>query len=181
MFRHPILIRQWNEENCSVFHSVGKFKLRILRTNFSALFQSSIGRAKDTEKSESIPSPFFSLCTRSFRILVTHFFSPRPSLLPSVILIEIFGSPPKNISGKNHDPPPLIKKQPQHPIYINFELPMKQSINYFIINSQSRPSVYLSTIQAVSQPVNQLNSQSISQSTIQSVNGQLALKNDFMM
>ena len=46
---------------------------------------------------------------------------------------------------------------------------MKQSINYFIINSQSRPSVYLSTIQAVSQPVNQLNSQSISQSTIQSV------------
>ena len=106
MFRHPILIRQWNEENCSVFHSVGKFILRILRTNFSALFQSSIGRAKDTEKSESIPSPFFSLCTRSFCILVTHFFSPRPSLLPSVILIEIFGSPPKNISGKNHDPPP---------------------------------------------------------------------------
>ena len=58
---------------------------------------------------------------------------------------------------------------------------MKQSINYFIINSQSSASVYLSTIQAVSQSVNQLNSQSISQSTIQSVNGLFALKNDLLM
>ena len=63
--------------------------------------------------------------------------------------------------------------------YINFELPMKQSINYF--TSQSSPLVYLSTIQAVSQPVNQLYSQSISQSTIQSVNGPFVLKNDLLM
>ena len=58
---------------------------------------------------------------------------------------------------------------------------MKQSINYFIINSQSSPSVYLSTIQAVSQPVNQLNSETISQSTIQLVNEPFALKNDLLM
>lgn len=76
VFRYPILVRQWNYENCGVFHSVGKFILRILQTNFSVLFQSSIGRGKDTEKSESMPSPFLSLCTQSFRVLVIHFLFP---------------------------------------------------------------------------------------------------------
>ena len=76
VFRHPILVRQWNDENCGVFHSVGKFILRIPQTNFSVLFQSSIGRGKDTEKSESMPSPFLSLCTLSFRVLVIHFLFP---------------------------------------------------------------------------------------------------------
>ena len=130
-----------------------------------------------------MPSPFFSACTQSFRILAINFFSPLPSLLPSVVLIEICGfvvAPLKTYQEKNHDPPPppppkKKKKKTIASIYINFELPMKQSINYFIINSQSSPSVYLSTIQVVSQSVNQLNSQSISQSTIQSVNGPFAL------
>ena len=115
IFCHPILVRQWNDENCSVFHSVGKFILRIARTNFSALFQSSIERAKDTEKSKSMLSPFFSLCTQSFCILVIHFFSPLLSLLPSVVLIEICGfvvAPLKTYQEKIMIPiPPPPKKK----------------------------------------------------------------------
>ena len=72
------------------------------------------------------------------------FFSPLPNFLPSVTLIEIFGSPPPITYQEKIIPPPN-KNVFIAPRLLKFGTPLKWN----------SPSVHLSTIQTISQSVNQ--------------------------